>query len=113
MPVIVDIDGTLLRNGTEPIQRVINYVNALPGEKWIVTGRVASTKRETVKALDAAGVKYTRLFMNPYSTQDTLKWKREVAKTARGAELAIDNDPSARAIYSEAGIKTKDPATIK
>lgn len=112
MPVIVDIDGTLLRNGTEPIRRVIDYVNALPGEKWIVTGRVSSTRPETVKALAAAGVKFSRLMMNPYSTQDTLKWKREVAKRARGAELAIDNDPSARAIYRAEGIKTKDPATI-
>jgi hypothetical protein len=112
MPVIVDIDDTLLRNGTQPIRRVIDYVNALPGPKWIVTGRPDATRARTVAALRAAGVRYSRLLMNPYGTQDTLKWKREVAQRAKGADLAIDNDASARAIYRAAGIPTKDPATI-
>jgi ribonucleotide monophosphatase NagD (HAD superfamily) len=112
MPVIVDIDGTLLRNGTEPIRRVIEYVNSLHGPIWIVTGRVSSDRAKTASALRAVGVHWSRLLMNPYSTQDTLKWKREVANRSKSADLAIDNDPSARAIYSSVGIPTKDPATI-
>lgn len=112
MPVIVDIDDTLLRNGTQPIRRVIDYVNSLRGPIWIVTGRPSSTRERTANALHAANVKYSRLLMNPYSTHDTLKWKREVADRVSGVELAIDNDASARAIYRAAGIPTKDPATI-
>ena len=113
MATIVDIDDTLLRYGTRPIQRVIDYVNALPGSIIIVTGRPESTRLETVKALRAAGVKYSRLIMNPYGTKDSNKHKAEVAQRLKGSvDLAIDNDAGARAAYAKAGISTKDPATL-
>ena len=113
MATIVDIDDTLLRNGTQPIKRVIEYVNALPGSIIIVTGRPKSQRKETVAALRAAGVKYSRLIMNPGSTKDTAKYKYETA-VALGSRvnLAIDNDPTMRAAYRKAGLKTQDPATL-
>lgn len=114
MAIIVDIDDTLLRNGTQPIQRVIDYVNSLPGDKYIVTGRPESTRAETVRALKSAGVRYTRLYMNPYSTSNSNKHKGEIAQKLKGkVSLAIENNPSQRAIYSRYGIKTLDPSTIK
>ena len=114
MATIVDIDDTLLRNGSQPIQRVIDYVNSLPGPKYIVTGRPASTRAETVRALKSAGVKYSRLYMNPYSTSNSNKHKEEIGRKLRGkVNLAIENNPEQRAIYSRLGIKTKNPATIK
>lgn len=114
MATIVDIDDTLLRNGSQPIQRVIDYVNSLPGPKYIVTGRPASTRAETVRALKSAGVKYSRLYMNPYSTSNSNKHKEEIGRKLKGkVNLAIENNPEQRAIYSRLGIKTKDPATIK
>lgn len=113
MATIVDIDDTLLRNGTQPIQRVIDYVNALPGSIIIVTGRPNSTRSETVKALRAAGVKYSRLIMNPYSTKESNKHKAEVARRLKSTvTLAIDNDAGARAAYSKEGIPTKNPASL-
>lgn len=113
MATIVDIDDTLLRNGTQPIQRVIDYVNALPGAIIIVTGRPASRRTETVRALRAAGVRYSRLIMNPYSTQESNKHKGEVARRLSSqVDLAIDNDEGARAAYRSAGISAKDPATL-
>lgn len=113
MATIVDIDDTLLRNGTQPIRRVIDYVNSIPGAIYIVTGRPKSTRRQTVAALSAAGVKYSRLIMNPYGTKDSNKHKSEVAQRLKSQiSLAIDNDADARAAYSRAGIKTKDPATL-
>jgi hypothetical protein len=113
MATIVDIDDTLLRNGTQPIRRVIDYVNALPGAIIIVTGRPNSTRSETVKALRAAGVKYSRLIMNPYSTRESNKHKGEVARRLKSTvTLAIDNDEGARAAYRREGIETKDPATL-
>lgn len=113
MATIVDIDDTLLRNGTQPIRRVIDYVNALPGAIIIVTGRPNSTRSETVKALRAAGVKYSRLIMNPYSTRESNKHKGEVARQLKSTvTLAIDNDEGARAAYRREGIETKDPATL-
>jgi len=110
--IICDIDDTLLRNGTQPIRHVIDYLDSLPGEKVIVTGRPDSQRNNTVKALRAAGVKYSRLLMNPYGTRDSNKWKAEAAKHLRTATLAIDNDSGARAAYANEGIPTKDPATI-
>ena len=113
MATIVDIDDTLLRYGTRPIQRVIDYVNALPGSIIIVTGRPNSQRSETVRALRAAGVKYSRLIMNPYGTKDSNKHKAEVARSLKSTvTLAIDNDSGARAAYSKEGIPTKDPATL-
>lgn len=113
MATIVDIDDTLLRYGTRPIRRVIEYVNALPGAIYIVTGRPESTRKDTVQALRAAGVKYSRLIMNPYSTRESNKHKAEVARRLKGSvDLAIDNDAGARAAYAKEGIKTKDPATL-
>jgi hydroxymethylpyrimidine pyrophosphatase-like HAD family hydrolase len=113
MTTIVDIDDTLLRNGTQPIQRVIDYVNALPGIKIIVTGRNKSQRSETVRALHAAGVKYSRLIMNPGSYKDSHKFKEEVgAKLASRVTLAIENNADARAAYAKSGIKTLDPADI-
>ena len=113
MSTIVDIDDTLLRNGTQPIQRVIDYVNALPGSIIIVTGRNESERKETVAALRRAGVKYSRLIMNPGSYKETAKFKYEVGKKLRSqVNLAIDNNATMRAAYSRAGIPTKDPAHL-
>ena len=114
MATIVDIDDTLLRNGSQPIQRVIDYVNALPGPKYIVTGRPESTRSETMRQLKSAGVHFSRLIMNPYSTSNSNKHKAEVAERLKGkVNLAIENNPEQRAIYSRHGIKTLDPAKIK
>ena len=113
MSTIVDIDGTLLRNGNQPIQRVIDYVNALPGSLIIVTGRNESQRKETVSALRSAGVKYSRLIMNPGSSAETAKYKYEVGKKLRTqVTLAIDNNATMRAAYAKAGIPTKDPAHL-
>jgi hypothetical protein len=112
MSIIVDIDDTLLRNGVYPIRRTIDYINSLPGSKIIVTGRPESTRKKTVEALNNAGIRYSRLIMNPYGTKDSNKHKAEVAARLKGVTLAIDNDSGARAAYSKAGIPTKDPATL-
>lgn len=113
MSTIVDIDDTLLRNGTQPIQRVIDYVNALPGSIIIVTGRNQSQRKETIAALRRAGVKYSRLIMNPGSSAETAQYKYEVGKKLRSqVNLAIDNNATMRAAYAKAGIPTKDPAHL-
>jgi hydroxymethylpyrimidine pyrophosphatase-like HAD family hydrolase len=113
MATIVDIDDTLLRNGTQPIKRVIDYINALPGAIIIVTGRNTSQRKETVAALRAAGIRYSRLIMNPGSSADTAKFKYEIGMRLKNqVDLAIDNNETMRAAYRRAGIKTKDPATL-
>lgn len=111
--IISDIDDTLLRNGTQPIRHVIDWLNAQKGEKVIVTGRPESQREKTVEALQAAGVKYSRLIMNPYSTAESNKHKSEVASRLNAkVSMAIDDNPGARRAYSSYGIPTKDPRTI-
>lgn len=113
MATICDIDDTLLRNGTQPIQRVIDYVNALPGSLILVTGRNESDRKDTVRALRAAGVKYSRLIMNPGSSAQTEEFKYNVGNRLKSSvNLAIDNNPKMRAAYAKSGIKTMDPADI-
>jgi hypothetical protein len=113
MATICDIDDTLLRNGTQPIQHVIDYVNALPGSLILVTGRNSSERKATVAALRKAGVKYSRLIMNPGSSADTANFKYKVGMRLRGpVNLAIDNNATMRAAYEKAGIKTMNPADI-
>lgn len=113
MATICDIDDTLLRNGTQPIQHVIDYVNSLPGSLILVTGRNVSQRKETVAALKAAGVKYNRLIMNPGSSSETADFKYKVGMRLKASvNLAIDNNPTMRAAYAKAGIPTKDPAKL-
>lgn len=111
MATIVDIDDTLLRNGTYPIQRTIDYLKTLQGPIYIVTGRNPKKKAETVRALRSAGVRYSRLYMNPGPLSDN-EFKYETAKRLNGVTLAIENNPEARAGYRRAGLKTLDPAKL-
>ena len=88
---------------------VAAYVGAL----ILVTGRNVSQRSETVKALRAAGVKYSRLIMNPGSTSNTEDFKYKIGLELKNSvNLAIDNNATMRAAYSRAGIPTKDPATL-
>jgi ribonucleotide monophosphatase NagD (HAD superfamily) len=113
MATICDIDDTLLRNGTQPIQRTIDYLKTLKGPVYIVTGRSPKQRAETVRALRAAGVRYSRLYMNPGPLSDN-EYKGQVGKKlkAQGATVAIENNPDARAQYRKAGLETLDPANL-
>lgn len=110
--IICDIDNTLLRNGTQPIKKTIDYVNSLNTRVVIVTGREKSQRKETVDALRAAGVKYSSLLMNPYSYKESNKWKAEAAAKLKSATLAIDDNAGARSAYSKAGIKAIHPNDV-
>lgn len=110
--IICDIDNTLLRNGTQPIQRTIDYINSLNTRVIVVTGRERSQRAETVRALREAGVKYSSLLMNPYSYKESNRWKAETAEKLKEATLAIDDNAGARAAYSKAGIKAIHPSDV-
>lgn len=111
--IICDIDDTLLRNGTQPIRSTIDWLNSHSSYNVvIITGRPESTRSKTVAALKAAGVKYDSLKMNPYGTQDSNKFKAEMARKYHNAVLAIDNDEGARAAYRKEGIKAIHPHSL-
>lgn len=115
MAVICDIDDTLLtQRGGQPMKRTIEYLKTLKGPVFIITGRDESKRAETVRQLRAAGVKYSRLFMNPKKGYDA-QYKYETAKRllqTHDISVAIENNPKERAAYERAGIKAIDPATL-
>lgn len=62
--IVVDIDDTLLRDGTEPMQEVIDAVNMVDYPIFILTGRVPADRDKTIEQLQDAGVRFDRLIMN-------------------------------------------------
>jgi len=113
--VICDIDDTLIRNGSELIQKTWDYVQSLEGALFIVTGRPESEREDTVKMLADAGVTYSRLIMNPGSTADSVEYKKVTAEKlleTYNVIEAIENDADTRNAYESLGIDTTDPADI-
>lgn len=114
MATIVDIDGTLLAYGNKPIKRVIDYVNSLDNV-YIVTARQESRRKETVRSLRQAGIKYNRLLMNSIGPthKDGLESKRRHARRLKDSvNNAIENDADARRIYEQEGINAINPSSI-
>lgn len=115
--IIVDIDDTLLRNGTQPIRSTIDWVNERAKDYSIilVTGRPESTREKTVRDLRNAGIRYNRLIMNTGSTRQSDEFKAQAARRIKSQAriaVAIDNSDSARAAYRSAGIKTASPSSL-
>jgi ribonucleotide monophosphatase NagD (HAD superfamily) len=115
--IICDIDDTLIRAGQYGIDKTIEWLKQRAGNYKIilVTGRPESTRKETVRVLRAAGVRYNRLVMNTGSTRESNKFKLEAGKALKASEnvvLAIDNDAGARNSYRKAGIKTVSPSQL-
>jgi HK97 family phage prohead protease len=112
--IICGVDGTLL-NGSDPIARVIAFLDERPEPVCIVTGRKESERADTVAALAAADVDYKDLFMND-TDAGTIEFKTLVAEELMSEYdivLAIDNDEAARAAYSSLGIETLAPDDIE
>jgi predicted HAD superfamily phosphohydrolase YqeG len=115
--IIVDIDDTIIRSGIYPIPSAIAWVNEQAKTHTIIliTGRPRSTEITTRRTLQRAGVKFNRLYMNPYSTRESAKWKKEKAaelKSQIEISMAVDNDSAARAAYSSLGIPTKSRVSL-
>ena len=116
--VVCDIDDTLLRLGTRPMQKNIDALNFMADkfEIVLITGRTENQRDTTVKALKDAGVKYDRLVMKQDAKQDTAEYKKDAAKRlqiAKPINVAIDNDAKARDAYNSLGIHTISPSDLK
>ena len=109
--IICDIDGTLLDNGVQPIQKNIDALNLNESEAEVilVTGRLTTARDETVLALDHAGVDYDELIMRQNESQPIEEYKKSVAEqlqTIAPIIVAIDNDPKSRDAYNSLNIFT-------
>ena len=114
--VIVDIDGTLISNNGQLIERTYNFLDDMSDtEIFIVTARVVADRDETVAELDSLGIDYDRLFMKENSSIDSVEFKKATA--AKLLEeyniiLAIDNNPDNRAAFRDLGITALDVSDI-
>jgi HK97 family phage prohead protease len=111
--IICDIDGTLL-NGSDPISRVIAFLDERPEPLCIVSGREERQRAATVAALDAADVDYKELYLND-TDAGAVEFKTTVAEQLMSeydVVLAIDNDEACRAAYESLGITTLAPDDI-
>jgi len=116
--IIVDVDGTLL-NGSQPIRRVIDFVNKLHQNYYIyiVTARMEDEEEATVRDLESAGVRYDDIEFKDDESMSTPEYKAEKAQEIQDEDgpvvLAIDNDPDNLAAFRDMGIPVLDPADIK
>lgn len=112
MAIIVDFTGTLINKDGSPVDKTIKYVNGVPEDIYIVTGRHVSQKFDIIRELQSAGVKFERLYMNPREYGDE-EFKQSVAKDLRNVvSLAIDDNEKARDKYMDLGIPTVDPKDL-
>lgn len=99
--VTTDIDDTIVRNGTQPIREVIDKINAIGLDVYVITGRDPSRRTETERLLDDIGLVWDDLLM--VGSQEA---KRD-AILALAAEhpiaYAFENNATVRGYYKEAG----------
>ena len=110
--VITDIDDTIIRNGTRPIREVIDPINKLPGDLFVVTGREERQRATTVTTLTNAGLRAFQLFMRPDASVDTISFKigeaERIAETYRITHV-FENDAATRDAYAELGLTVFNP----
>jgi hydroxymethylpyrimidine pyrophosphatase-like HAD family hydrolase len=114
--IIVDIDGTLM-NGDSGIQKTIDYVNekAKDHKIIIITGRLETERAKTIAALKKNKIQYNRLIMNPYSTAQSVSYKKAAALRLQKLYhivMAIENNPNARNAYSSLEINAVNPTDL-
>lgn len=112
--IISDIDGTLLSSSGR-IDRVWEFIQSQDGMLFLVTGRPDSTRAETERELEQAGVTYSELRMNPGSTADSVDFKKSEAESlleTYDVVMAIENNPDALRAYRLLGIEAVNPSDI-
>jgi len=112
MAIIVDFTGTIINKDGTTVDKTISYINGVPDEIYVVTGRHISEKFDVIRELQSAGVHFERLYMNPREYDDEA-FKQDVARDLRNiVTLAIDNSGKARDKYMELGIPTVHPKDL-
>ena len=110
--VITDIDDTIIRNGTRPIRDVIDTINGLPGDLFVITGREERQRATTLTTLTNAGLRAFQLLMRPDADVDTISFKvgeaERIADTYRITHV-FENDADTRDAYAALGLTVLNP----
>jgi hypothetical protein len=112
--IFTDIDDTILKDG-QPVERVIDYIDAHGEEVVVLTNRPEADRDKTVADLEAIGFEYDALIMND-SGAEAPAFKSGVVKAeldaGRPVDLFIDNRPDTRAAVAALGVEVMDPADV-
>lgn len=112
--IVSDVDDTILRNGRDPIDKTISFLNDSDVAVVIVTGRTEADRDETAAQLEAVGLEYAMLLTNN-TNADTLAYKRDTMASLLDqfdVVLAVDNDADVRAAYADLGVEAVDPTNL-
>jgi HK97 family phage prohead protease len=116
LAVIVDIDGTLISNDGQLIEKTYNYLDDMDDtEIFIVTARVVADRDSTIAELDSLSIDYDRLIMKDNSSVDSVQFKKATAEMLLkeyNVILAIDNNPDNRAAFRDLGITALDVSDV-
>jgi HK97 family phage prohead protease len=108
LAVIVDIDGTLIDDNGDLIERTYNYLDDMDDTAiFIVTGRNEADRESTIAQLDSLSIDYDRLFMNTGSAASSPEFKKATAEKLLeeyNVIIAIDNNSDTRNAYRDLGI---------
>jgi HK97 family phage prohead protease len=116
LAVIVDIDGTLISNDGQLIEKTYNYLDDMDDtEIIIVTARLVADRDSTIEQLNSLSIDYNQLFMKENSSVDSVEFKRVTAEMLLeeyNVILAIDNNPDNRAAFRDLGITALDVSDV-
>jgi uncharacterized protein len=116
LAVIVDIDGTLIDNNGDLIERTYNYLDDMDDTQiFIVTGRNESDRESTIAQLDSLSIDYDRLFMNDGAPANSPNFKKATAEMLLkeyNVIIAIDNNAATRSSYRDLGITALDVSDV-
>ncbi len=110
--VITDIDDTIITRGVHPVRDVIEHINGLPGDLFVITGREERQRDATFRTLTEAGLRAFTLLMRPDASVDSIQFK--TAQAARIQERyrvshVFENDADTRDAYAGLGLTVVNP----
>jgi ribonucleotide monophosphatase NagD (HAD superfamily) len=113
--VITDIDGTIIDDAGQPIEPVIEFLDAYEAPIVVVTNRPESERAKTLEDLKLADIDPLRLYMNKDGSPAP-EFKRGVVKELMDEGFDptafVDNSKENRDAVAELGVQVIDPAEI-
>lgn len=113
--VITDIDGTILDDAHQPIEPVIDFIDAYDCEVVVVTNRPESEREKTLAELQAIGLDLLRVYFNQDGSPAP-EYKRGVVKDLLDEgfdpQVFIDNRADVRDAVAELGVQVVNPDDI-
>ena len=114
--IFSDIDGTVLREG-KVVEAVVEFLREEAEEVVFLTNRPEAERDQTERDLEAVGLEYERLIMNPGDEEaPTFKArviKEEYLDKGLRADALVDDREDTRAAVERLGVRTLSPDEVE